>query len=44
MKKMFGVNTPLSCPMTKGGEVDYESLKNLCNYLIEKGEIGRAHV
>lgn len=37
MKKMYGVNTPLSCPMTKDGEVDYESLKRLCNYLIEKG-------
>lgn len=40
MKKMYGVNTPLSCPMTKGGEVDYQSLRNLCNYLIEKGVHG----
>lgn len=40
MKKMYGVNTPISCPMTKGGEVDYESLKSLCNYLIEKGVHG----
>lgn len=37
MKKMYGVNTPISCPMKKGGEVDYESLKKLCEYLIEKG-------
>ena len=37
MKKMYGVNTPLSCPMTKDGEVDYEGLKNLCNFLVEKG-------
>lgn len=40
MKKMFGVNTPISCPMTESGEVDYESLKNLCNFLIEKGVDG----
>lgn len=40
MKRMFGVNTPLSCPMTESGEVDYESLKNLCNFLIEKGVNG----
>ena len=37
---MYGVNTPISCPMTKEGEVDYASLKNLCNYLIEKGVHG----
>lgn len=37
MKKMYGVNTPLSCPMTKDGEVDYEGLRNLCNFLVEKG-------
>ena len=37
MKKMYGVNTPLSCPMTKTGEVDYEGLKNLCNFLVEHG-------
>lgn len=37
MKKMYGVNTPISCPMTENGEVDFESLKSLCNYLIEKG-------
>ena len=37
MKKMYGVNTPISCPMTKEGEVDYNGLKRLCNYLIEKG-------
>ncbi len=41
MKKMYGVNTPISCPMKNGGEeVDYESLKSLCNYLIEKGVHG----
>lgn len=39
MKKMYGVNTPISCPM-KDGEVDYKSLANLCNYLIEKGVHG----
>lgn len=39
MKKMYGVNTPISCPM-KDGRVDYESLKSLCNYLIEKGVHG----
>lgn len=37
MKKMYGVNTPLSCPMTADGEVDYEGLRNLCNFLVEKG-------
>jgi len=37
MKKMYGVNTPLSCPMTKDGEVDYEGLRKLCNFLVEKG-------
>ena len=40
MKKMYGVNTPISCPMTEKGEVDYESLTNLCNFLIEKGVNG----
>ena len=29
---MYGVNTPISCPMTKEGEVDYNGLKRLCNY------------
>ena len=37
MKKMYGVNTPLSCPMTKDGEIDYAGLTNLCNFLVEKG-------
>jgi len=40
MKRMYGVNTPISCPFTENGEVDYESLTNLCNYLIEKGVHG----
>lgn len=40
MKRMYGVNTPISCPMTENGEVDYDSLKNLCNFLIEKGVDG----
>ena len=40
MKKMYGVNTPISCPMKGNGEVDYKSLTNLCNYLIEKGVDG----
>lgn len=40
MKKMFGVNTPLVCPMTKSQEVDYESLGKLCEFLIEKGVHG----
>lgn len=40
MKKMYGVNTPLSCPMTEKGAVDYGSLRNLCDYLIEKGVNG----
>lgn len=37
MKKMYGVNTPISTPMLENGEVDYQSLKNLCEFLIEKG-------
>lgn len=37
---MYGVNTPISCPMTENDEVDYDSLKNLCNFLIEKGVDG----
>lgn len=40
MKKMYGVNTPISCPMKDNGEIDYESLTCLCNYLIEKGVHG----
>lgn len=40
MKRMYGVNTPISCPMTENDEVDYDSLKNLCNFLIEKGVDG----
>lgn len=40
MKKMYGVNTPISCPLTEKGEVDYASLNNLCEYLIEKGVNG----
>ncbi len=40
MKRMYGVNTPISCPMNEAGEVDYDSLKSLCNFLIEKGVHG----
>ena len=40
MKRMYGVNTPISCPMTENGKVDYDSLKSLCNFLIEKGVDG----
>lgn len=40
MKKMYGVNTPLSCPMKKDGEVDYDGLKKLCDFLVEKGVHG----
>lgn len=40
MKKMYGVNTPISCPMLKNGEVDYKGLTDLCEYLIEKGVHG----
>ena len=34
MKRMYGVNTPISCPMLENGEVDYQGLENLCEYLI----------
>ena len=37
MKKLEGVITPLSTPMDEKERVDYDSLENLCNYLIEKG-------
>lgn len=40
MKKMFGVNTPISAPMTEGQAIDYASLETLCEYLIEKGVHG----
>ncbi|MEF9972875.1 MAG: dihydrodipicolinate synthase family protein [Clostridia bacterium] len=40
MKKMFGVNTPISCPMTNDQQVDYASLARLCEFLIEKGVHG----
>jgi 4-hydroxy-tetrahydrodipicolinate synthase len=40
MKKLTGVNTPISCPMTKDQEVDYVSLEKLCLFLMEKGVHG----
>lgn len=40
MKKMYGVNTPISCPMTDDGKIDFDSLKSLCCFLIEKGVNG----
>ncbi len=40
MKKMFGVNTPISAPMTEDQKIDYASLESLCEFLIEKGVHG----
>ncbi|GHT66548.1 4-hydroxy-tetrahydrodipicolinate synthase [Spirochaetia bacterium] len=40
MKKLTGVNTPISCPMTPDQQVDYAGLEKLCDYLIEKGVDG----
>ena len=40
MKKMFGVNVPLSTPMDDMQRVDYASLESLCHFLIEKGVHG----
>ena len=40
MKKMYGVNTPIVCPMHEDGTVDYASLAKLCEYQIEKGVHG----
>ena len=37
MKKFFGVVTPLVTPMTGNEAVDYDSLENLCDYLVKKG-------
>lgn len=37
MKKMYGINTPIPCPMTEEQKIDAGSLERLCNYLIEKG-------
>ncbi len=37
---MYGVNTPLSAPMTQDQKIDYASLKPLCEFLIEKGVHG----
>lgn len=37
MKKLKGVITPLSTPMDREGRVDYDSLEELCRFLIEKG-------
>lgn len=40
MKKMVGVNTPVCAPMTEDQKIDYESLANLCEWLIQKGVHG----
>lgn len=40
MKKMFGVNTPVSAPMTPDQKIDYKSLERLCDFLITKGVHG----
>jgi 4-hydroxy-tetrahydrodipicolinate synthase len=40
LKKFIGVNTPISCPMKKNQQLDYESLERLCLYLIQKGVNG----
>ena len=40
MKKMFGVNVPISAPMTEDQRIDCASLENLCEFLIEKGVHG----
>lgn len=40
MKKLFGVNVPVTCPMLNDHEVDYESLAKLCVFLIGKGVNG----
>ena len=40
MKKLYGVVTPLSTPMDEQGEIDYDSLENLCHYLIGQGVNG----
>ncbi len=37
MKKLRGVITPLSTPMDEKERVDYDSLEELCSFLIEKG-------
>lgn len=37
MKKMYGVNVPISCPFLPNGEVDYDGLRSLCDFLVEKG-------
>lgn len=40
MKKMYGINTPIPCPMTEDERLDVGSLESLCNFLIEKGVHG----
>lgn len=40
MKKMFGVNTPISAPMTEDQKLDFESLESLCEFLIGTGVHG----
>ena len=37
MKKMYGVNTPLSCPMKENGAVDHDGLASLSDFLAGKG-------
>jgi len=40
MKKMYGVNVPISTPMKEDESIDFASLERLCDYLIEKGVHG----
>ena len=37
MKKMYGVNTPMSCPMKENGAVDYDGVAALSDFLAGKG-------
>ena len=40
MKKLYGVNTPISAPMTEDQKLDFKSLESLCEFLIGKGVHG----
>ena len=40
VKKLYGVVTPISTPMDEHGAVDYDSLENLCRYLVDQGVNG----
>ena len=37
MKKLFGITTAMVTPFTKEGNVDLKAVKNLTNFLIDKG-------